>query len=196
MGSETGWRTNARVWVPPMPPWNEISSSNAQPSSSSGVVEAVHHDVGDVREAVGPAQVVRRVRGEAGERVLSLDAAVGEVVRAVRAEGDRPVLGGADEEEAHVRMGAQLGDQPRMALVQLLEGEPAPLLHQVDQAEVAGAEHDHVLVADVVLRLLLRLLAPVASPTAFCAIVSFSSPPLIGLTVAESTERRTSSSSP
>ena len=31
-----GWRMNARVWNPPMPPWKQISSSNAQPSSSSG----------------------------------------------------------------------------------------------------------------------------------------------------------------
>ena len=27
---------NGRVCGPPMPPWNEISSSNAQPSSSGG----------------------------------------------------------------------------------------------------------------------------------------------------------------
>src|ERR1700722_14429113 len=35
-GSSTGCRMNGRVWGPPRPPWNEISSSNAQPSSSSG----------------------------------------------------------------------------------------------------------------------------------------------------------------
>ena len=31
-----GWRMNGRVCGPPRPPWNEISSSNAQPSSSCG----------------------------------------------------------------------------------------------------------------------------------------------------------------
>ena len=31
-----GWRMNGRVWRPPMPPWKQISSSKAQPSSSSG----------------------------------------------------------------------------------------------------------------------------------------------------------------
>ena len=31
-----GWRMNGRVWTPPSPPWKQISSSKAQPSSSSG----------------------------------------------------------------------------------------------------------------------------------------------------------------
>ena len=31
-----GCRMNGRVCWPPMPPWKQISSSNAQPSSSSG----------------------------------------------------------------------------------------------------------------------------------------------------------------
>ena len=44
-----------------------------------------------------------------------------------------------------------------MPLVDLLEGQPAALLHEVDEAEVARAEHDHVAVGDVVLGLL-RLL--------------------------------------
>ena len=56
------------------------------------VEEAVQHDVGDVREAVRAPQVVRRVRGERGQRVLALDPAVRQVVRAAGAEHDRPVL--------------------------------------------------------------------------------------------------------
>ena len=64
------------------------------------VVEAADHDVGHVREAVGAPQVLGRVRREARERVLALDAAVGEVVRAARAERDRPVLLGADEHDS------------------------------------------------------------------------------------------------
>ena len=58
-----------------------------------GVVEAADHDVGDVLEAVG-AQEMRGGGGrERRERVLALDAAVGEVVGAAGAERDRPVLG-------------------------------------------------------------------------------------------------------
>ena len=35
-GSSAGYRTNGRVCGPPIPPWKEMSSSKAQPSSSSG----------------------------------------------------------------------------------------------------------------------------------------------------------------
>ena len=48
------------------------------------VVEAADHDVGDVREAVGAQQVLRRALGEnGGERILALDAALVELVGAV-----------------------------------------------------------------------------------------------------------------
>ena len=69
-----------------------------------GVVEASHHDVCDMLEAVGSEQVLRRVRREPRERVLALDAAVSEVVGAVRPERDSPVLGGANEQPADVRV--------------------------------------------------------------------------------------------
>ena len=36
ISSRSGWRMNGRVCGPPRPPWKEISSSKAQPSSSSG----------------------------------------------------------------------------------------------------------------------------------------------------------------
>ena len=35
-GNAAGNMMKGRVCDPPMPPWKEISSSNAQPSSSSG----------------------------------------------------------------------------------------------------------------------------------------------------------------
>ena len=151
---------NGSVCGPPMPPWNEISSSKAQPSSRVGVVEAPDHDVGDVGEPVRPQEVLRCGRGEQREWVLALDSAVGEVVGAVRAERDRAVLGRAHEDPADVRVVAQRGNELRMALVQLLEREPAVLLHQVDEPEVARAEDDDALAADVVLRALLLLRAP------------------------------------
>ena len=116
-----------------------------------GVVEAAHHDVGDVREPVGAQQVRGRGGRERRERILALDAPVGEVVGAAGAERDRAVLGGADEQPADVRVRAEGGDELRVALVDLLERQPAALLHQVDEAEVARAEHDDVAVGDVVL---------------------------------------------
>src|SRR4051794_41156814 len=116
------------------------------------VVEAADHDVGDVLEAVGAAQVTRRGRRELRERVLALDPARGEVVGAPRPERDRAVLARADQYPTDVRVSAQGADEVRMALVDLLEGQPALLLHQVDEPEVAGAEDDDLAVGDVVLR--------------------------------------------
>jgi hypothetical protein len=56
------------------------------------------------------------------------------------------VLGGADEQPADVRVLAEGGQQLRVPLVDLLERQPAALLHEVDEPEVAGAEHDDVAV--------------------------------------------------
>ena len=92
------------------------------------------------------------MRREVRERILALDAALGEEVSAVAADRDRSPRGGANEQPADVGMGAKRGDQVRMALVDLLERQPAALLHQIDEAEVARAEHDDVAVGDVVLR--------------------------------------------
>src|SRR4029450_7647198 len=47
----------------------------------------------------------------------------------------------------------------RVALFDLLQRQPAWLLHQVDETEIAGAEHDGLLARDVLLRLGFRLLA-------------------------------------
>ena len=58
-----------------------------------GVVEAPDHDVADVLEAVGPKQVLRRMRREQRERVFALDATLAEVVGAVGPERDSAVLG-------------------------------------------------------------------------------------------------------
>ena len=58
-----------------------------------GVVEAADHDVADVLEAVGAQEVPGRGGRERRQRVLTLDAPVGEVVGAAGAERDRPVLG-------------------------------------------------------------------------------------------------------
>ena len=107
---------NGRVCGPPIPPWNEISSSKAQPSSRSRVVEAPDHDVGDVCEGVRAHEVLRGGGGEVREGILALDAAVGEVAGATPAEHDRPVALRADEEPADVGVLAQRGQELRMAL--------------------------------------------------------------------------------
>ena len=102
-------------------------------------------------EAVGAQQVRGRGGRERRERILALDAALREVVGAAGAERDRPVLGGADEQPADVGVRAEGGQELRVALVDLLERQPAALLHEVDEPEVARAEHDDVPVGDVVL---------------------------------------------
>ena len=88
------------------------------------------------------------------QRVVALDAAVGEVVRRrVGAEDERrraPTSARAASRRAGAR--AAPGIRPRMALVDLLQRQPAVLLHQVDEPEVARAEHDDLAVGDVVLR--------------------------------------------
>src|SRR6202008_205872 len=42
-------------------------------------------------------------------------------------------------------------EELRVPLLDLFEGQPPTLRHQVDEPEVAGAEHDDVAVGDVVL---------------------------------------------
>ena len=69
------------------------------------------------------------------------------------------MLGRVDEQPADVRMRAQRRDELGVAVVDLLEGEPAVELHEIDEPEVAGAEHDDVAIGDVVLRALLLLRA-------------------------------------
>jgi len=46
---------------------------------------------------------------------------------------------------------AERGDQLRVALLDLLQGQPARLVHQVDETEVPRAEDDRVLLAHVLL---------------------------------------------
>ena len=55
-------------------------------------------------------------------------------------------------------------DQGRMAFLQLLERQPPVLLHQVHEPEVARAEDDDALSADVVLGALLLLRSPGGLP--------------------------------
>ena len=74
------------------------------------------------------------------------------------AEDERPVLGGAHEQPADVRVLAQRWDQLGVALLDLLERQPALLLHQVDESEVARAQDDGCAIGHVVLGALLVLL--------------------------------------
>jgi hypothetical protein len=140
---------NGRVWGPPSPPWKQISSSKAQPFVEDRVVEAADHDVGDVGEAIGAQQVARRPRGEVAQRILALDAVLVEVTCPVRAKHNRAVFGRAHEQPANMRMLAQRSGQLWMALIDLLEREPAAFLHQVDESEVAGAQDNDVAAGDV-----------------------------------------------
>ena len=161
-GSSTGWRMNGSRLGPADPAVERDQLLERAALLEIRVVEAADHDVGHVREPVRAEQVARRVRGERRQRVLALDRSVGEVVSAVGPERDRAALRGADEEPADVRVRAECRDQPRVALVDLLEREPARLLHQRDQPEVARAEHDDFPIRHVLLRALALLLVRLA----------------------------------
>ena len=106
-----GYRMNGRVCGPPRPPWKQMKLLEGAALAELGVVEAADHDVGDVREAVGTQQVSGRSGGERRERVLPVDAALVEVVRAASAERDGPVLGGVHEQPADVRVLAQYAQE-------------------------------------------------------------------------------------
>ena len=62
-----------------------------------GFVEAPDHDVCDVGEPVRAKQVLRSSWRERRERVRSLDASGGEVVRSLRAEHDGSVVLAPDQ---------------------------------------------------------------------------------------------------
>ena len=114
------------------------------------------------------------------ERVVALDAAVGEVARAARRRA-RPAPSRRERTSRSRRGGARgaPGSARGWRSLDLLERQPARLVHQVDEPEVARAEHDDVLAGDVVLRRASAGLrrVPVASSTACRRSRSFSSPP-------------------
>src|SRR5512132_2386441 len=101
----------------------------------------------------------RRVRREVLEWVLALHPPVGQEEGAVRAEDDGPACARTHQDPADMRMLAERRNETRMALLDLLERQPAGFCHQVDKAEIARAEHDDLLARDVFLRTLLRFLA-------------------------------------
>ena len=114
------------------------------------VVEATDHDVRHVLETVRAQQMGRSIRGERRERIVALDATVNEVVSASGIDGQRTLLGRVNEQPADMRMSAERRDQARMALLDLLGGQAPLLLHQIDQAEVARAEHHRTVLTQVV----------------------------------------------
>ena len=102
-------------------------------------------------ESVGAPQVRGGIGREGLQRVLSLDPSGRQVMGAGGADGDRAVLRRAHQQESDVGVSSECSDQIGMALLDLLGAEPVLLLHEVDEAEVAGAEHDGVHVAQPVL---------------------------------------------
>ena len=86
-------------------------------------------------------------------------------------------------------------DEARVALVQLLQRESPLLLHEVDQPEVARAEHDGVT-ARRRRSSSASAGAPVASPDGVADHRGCSSPPANSFTSVASSERSTRSSSP
>src|SRR5580765_203587 len=115
------------------------------------VVEAPDHDVGDVGEAVCAQQMSGSVPRERCQWIDSVDAARGEVVRSRRAENDGPFFLAPDQEPADVRVIAQRRQEARVPVVQFFECEAAPLVHEIHEPQVSGAENDHITVRDIVL---------------------------------------------
>ena len=113
------------------------------------VVEAVDHEVGDVREPVRATQVPRCVGREAGQRVLAGDGTVGEPLRAAGADRHRPVVRRARHHESDVRVLGQRRYEPGVLGTDLLEREPVWALPQVDEPEVARPQNDHLVLRDL-----------------------------------------------
>ena len=85
-------------------------------------------------------------------------------------------------------------DQVGVALVDLLGAQPAFLLHEVDEAEVAGAQHDGMLVARTVLFMVAAAAGRFIDRLSDRGVMLV--PPLMPLTSPRESERWTSSSSP
>ena len=111
-------------------------------------------------EAVGPQQVLGGGGREGGERILALDAPRREVAHPPRADGERAVGARAHQQEADVGVGAQRRHQVGVEVVDLLQREALVPLHQVDEPQVPGAEHDRVAAAHLVARDVVGLRAP------------------------------------
>ena len=123
------------------------------------VVEQADHDVGDVPEAVRAQEMPWRIGRERRERILALDAPVGEVVEVRSYSTTGPCSAERTSRPADVRVRGERGQQARVPLVDLLARHSARLVHQVDEAEVARRQHNDLLSRDVVLRMLLLGLA-------------------------------------
>ena len=122
-----------------------------------GVVEAADHEVGDVGETVRAQQVMRRVRrrtARAGRRRRRAPAR-GSGCRPRRVRPLRALASGARTQPTW-GCSRSAGSRPRVLLLDLLERQPLRLVHEVDEPEVAGAEHDDLSIADLVLLRLRR----------------------------------------
>ena len=129
------------VCQPPSPPWQPMSSSNAATSSVTGSNAAVHHEVADVRQGR---------RGGAGRRPRAgRTARAGPCPRPGRRAGAEPSAPSTTGPRPRERTttnpipGArQPGEQARVELLDLLQGQPAGLAGEVDQRQVAGRDDD------------------------------------------------------
>ena len=112
-----------------------------------GVVEAVDEDVGRVRKAAAAQQMCGR-GGENGASGSSPStrSAPGNWLR--RPEHDRAMLRRLHQHEADVRVGPQGADELRMTFVDLLLRQPPLKVHEIDEPEVAGAEHHDLRLAE------------------------------------------------
>ena len=163
-----------------------------------GVVEAADHDVGHVREAVRAEQVTGRVRRERRERVLALDHAVGQVVRAAAPSATGPRSDGADEHPAHVRVRAERresasGGARRSPRASAGAAPPAARSGPGCPSRARRRAVRHVLLGAPSSSRVRPVASPIAWPTIDVLLVAAGD---LGRPTRRSSERSTSSSSP
>src|SRR5439155_11428062 len=112
--------------------------------AGGGVEHADDDEVAALGHAIDPAEPRRRVRAVARDRVIAVDAALGEMADAGLAEDDRPARGGADQYETDSLMSHQSVDEARIGRVDLLPAGAAGQVRERDVREVARSGDDDV----------------------------------------------------
>ena len=148
IGNSTGCRMNGWVCGPAQPAVEGDQLLERAALLELGVVEAVDHDVRDVLEAVGPAQVIGRARRERRQRVLALDRdrRPGTGCRAHRAR-PRPASasgrGGSRCADAGAASSSSFGWRSSISSRCSRRGSSIRYI----ESEVSRRQHDHVVLA-------------------------------------------------
>src|SRR5207245_1099584 len=105
--------------------------------AGGGVEHADDDEVAALGHGIDPTEPRRRIRAVARDRVIAVDAALGEMADAGLAEDDRPARGGADQYETDSLMSHESVDEARIGRVDLLPAGAAGQVRERDVREVA-----------------------------------------------------------